>query len=62
MSDTLAKFPLYLAQTKSTKCFVCGEDTMTVGGDFHPFFIGFSRIDGDSANGYEMHHLLCIEG
>ena len=61
VSDTLANFPLYLAQTASTSCFVCGKDT-SENGDFNPFAVGFSRVDGDSANGYEMHHLVCVEG
>jgi len=61
VDNTLALFPFYLRQTKSTLCSVCHEDTMK-DGDFHPFSVGFSRVDGNSANGYEMYHLVCVEG
>lgn len=72
MSDTLANFPIYLAQAVSTICFICGKDTAE-NGDYNPFAVGFdrvdgdavngySRVDGDSANGYEMFHLVCVEG
>lgn len=61
MSDTLANFPIYLKQVVSTSCLVCGKDT-SANGDYNPFAVGFARVDGDSANGYEMFHLVCVEG
>ena len=60
MDDILTRFSILAPQVTDTVCSICGTDTK-VNGDFNPYELGIARIDGNSANGYEMYHISCCE-
>ena len=60
VDDTLTRFPTLISQVADTVCSICGTDTK-VNGDFNPYEIGFFRVGGNSANGYEVYHISCCE-
>jgi len=56
VSDTLNSFPTVAQQYADTICFICGTETF-VSDD-----VGFARVGGNSANGYEVYHISCCKG
>ena len=66
MKITLLKFlPDFAARTVHQSCCVCGEQIplyQLVSGDYYiPANVNYSRIRGDSANGYEYSHHGCLQ-
>ena len=61
VDDTLTRFPILISQVADTVCSICETDTK-VNGDFNPYKLGFARVGGNSANGYEIYHISCCEG
>ena len=61
MSDTLKRFPTLTLQCADTICFICKTETK-VNGDTNPYDLGFARVGGNSANGYEIYHISCCNG
>jgi hypothetical protein len=60
-TSTLGRFSTLLPLCVDTVCTICGKET-SVNGDYNPFDLGFARVDGNSANGYEIYHISCCEG
>ena len=58
MDNILTRFPYLWAQTAVKNCFICGK-TVEFNGDVNPSELNFSRVDGNSANGYEVYHISC---
>lgn len=56
----LERFVFCMPQVKNTVCIYCEIDTC-VNGDYMPTELSFARVNGNSANGYEVYHTSCLE-